>query len=96
VTADEPAAHAAKTSHAHSHKEKPAEATASPADTEPESTVAPGSYGQGVLPPVFSPFAKPADVTPEAPAAEPEKPARAHHSSKKAASESQETPETQA
>ena len=70
--------------HAAAHAGSAPVSTATPAGFEPTSTSAPGSYEQGVLPPVYSPFAShPAPATASA-AAEPEKPATAHHSAKKA------------
>lgn len=88
--------------HASTHKESstatPPEA---PASTETPATSAPGSYAQGVLPPVYSPFAAaPAPTTDassatapneENAAATPAKP-KAHHTKKAAAPDS--TPES--
>jgi hypothetical protein len=61
------------------------------------SAPAGGTYANGVLPPVFSPFtANPtgAPAAAAAPEAEPEKPAKAHHTKK--AAESAETPQAPA
>src|SRR6202007_2660138 len=85
----EPPAKAAHKAH------KTADAEPIPAGFEPTSTVAPGSYSQGLLPPIFSPFANqpaPTGETAEA-APESEKPARAHHSVKKAVDEAAENAE---
>jgi hypothetical protein len=61
-----------------------------PSSFEPTSTSAPGSYAQGALPPIFSPFTNHSASTGNAEAqveAEPEKPASVHHRAKKAATE---------
>src|SRR5262249_42193369 len=56
-----------------------------PSGFEPTSTTAPGSYAQGVLPPIFSPFANQPAPAGNATEAEPEKPAKVvHHRTKKA------------
>jgi len=62
--------------------EQPA-ATDQPA-ADQSSAPQPGTYANGTLPPIYSPFAQNQDAS--APP-EPERPAKAHHSSKKAASD---------
>lgn len=70
------------------------------ASAEPTSTAtsAPGSYEDGVLPPVFSPFTNhPAPTgAGDTAEAEPEKPGKAHHSTKKATAEPEVNAETPA
>lgn len=77
-----PKPHAAK-KHTTVHKESSAP---SPTEAEAAPAQAPGSYAQGVLPPVYSPFtAQPApSPAPESAEDEPTKPAQAHHRAKKA------------
>lgn len=87
---EEPAPQSAAPAHPHRtthHRSAAASAPEPPA--APDQPVAdqsaapqPGTYANGTLPPIYSPFAQGQDAS--APP-EPEHPARAHHSSKKAA-----------
>lgn len=74
-----------------SHKATARHRTPSPATpaaaSDQQSTPPPGTYANGTLPPIYSPFAQNTDA--DAPA-EPEHPAKAHRSAKKAASDVQE------
>lgn len=64
-----------------------AEAEAAPATAD---TGQPGTYAKGALPPIYSPFAN--SSAPAAAEAEPEKPAKAHHSEKKAVEKGNDAP----
>jgi len=70
---------------------------ATPAATNDQATAAPapvpaaGTYANGVLPPIFSPFANKPAAEPAPAEAEPEKPVKAHHA-KKAAESAPEAP----
>jgi hypothetical protein len=82
---EEPAAESAPAAHPHKathHRAAPAAVPASAADQQ--SAPPPGTYANGTLPPIYSPFAQSqaADAPPE-----PDTPAKPHHSSKKAASD---------
>lgn len=88
VQAEEPAKPA---KHRASHKASESKALES---SEPEAAAAPGSYAQGVLPPIFSPFVnQPAAAEASTPPAESEKPAKAHHRAKKAEADATEPAE---
>lgn len=93
----QPKPHPAKkhVSHKASNAEAPGE-DQTPAEAEATSTATPGSYAQGVLPPVYSPFAAQPGPTAESAEAEPAKPSKAHHSTKKAAAVTEDTTETPA
>ncbi|HEY1353321.1 MAG TPA: hypothetical protein VGF67_27240 [Ktedonobacteraceae bacterium] len=72
--------------HKATHHRTPHPDTA-PAASEQQAAPPPGTYANGALPPIYSPFAQaPAANAP----AEPEHPAKAHHSTKKAVSDAQE------
>jgi hypothetical protein len=78
---------------AHHHAAAPAQEAPAPAAATPEQATATplaGTYANGVLPPVFSPFTNNAAAT-AATGDEAEKP-KAHHSAKKTASSTEETP----
>lgn len=66
-----------------------------PADATPASTSAPGSYEDGVLPPIYSPFASQPEPAGDAVQAEQEKPGKAHHSARKASTEENAEPAAQ-
>jgi hypothetical protein len=79
-----PASHHKATHHRAPHPDSdPVPAAAS----DQQAASLPGTYANGALPPIYSPFAQaPATDTP----AEPERSEKAHHSTKKAASDAQE------
>lgn len=54
-------------------------------DIEPKSVAAPGSYEDGVLPPIYSPFSS--HPAPTGNPAEPDKPGKSQHSAKKSKAE---------